>query len=82
MSVLEVVRWDLDGGETCMAIPWRRVPELRMCESKMIRRNVPDPKKETQLLRKFMWEIMKVKTVLSTLQTGLFLEKRTGPMDR
>ena len=26
-----------------VAIRWRRVPELRMCESKMTRRNVPDP---------------------------------------
>ena len=48
---------------------WRfpgAVPELRMCESKMTRRNVPDPNWETQVLRKVMWEIMKVKTVLST----------------
>ena len=62
-----------------VAIRWRRVPELRMCESKMTRRNVPDPNWETQLLRKFMWEIMKVKTVLSILQTGSFWKKDWAP---
>ena len=65
-----------------MALPWRRVPELRMCESKMTRRNVPDPNWETQVLRKVMWEIMKVKTVLSTLLDGFIFGKRNGPMDR
>ena len=62
-----------------MALPWRRVPELRMCESKMTRRNVPDPNWETQVLRKVMWEIMKVKTVLSILQKGSIFEKGLGP---
>ena len=62
-----------------MAIPWRRVPELRMCESKMTRRNVPDPNWETQVLRKVMWKIMKVKTVLSFLQKGSIFEKGLGP---
>ena len=40
---------------------------------------MPDPNWETQVLRKVMWKIMKVKTVLSILQKGSIFEKGLGP---
>ena len=43
-----------------MAIRWRRVPELRLCDRRVTRRNVADPTWESHVMkkmRKVMWQI-------------------------
>ena len=58
-----------------VAIRWRRVPELRMCESKMTRRNVPDPNWETQVWGKLCGKLWKWKQCFHFFRRVHFLKK-------